>query len=556
MRICEDRGMEPYGQLRDLTARRAVYEQLGTLFARADDKYNSGLFHFRPDRERAGEPDRLTLRIGVDDSILSPIIQRLYWPAGPYDFHVLPSDILGQVYEQFLGKVITLNSQGRASVDDKPEVRKAGGVFYTPTMVVSIIVAEAVGKGLSALTPLSFEGKQPQCFRICDPACGSGSFLLAAYQFLLDWYLNWYVTHNPPRWARGRQQRIWEASPGHWRLTTSGRKRILLQHVFGVDIDVQAVEITKLSLLLKVLEGEPDDTLAQLKIFQERALPDLDRNIKCGNSLVGGTFHANQGRLLSSDAEEHVNAFEWSDEFPEVMISGGFQVLIGNPPWLMAGYYIPETVPYLQEHFQTASGKFDLYYAFIELALRLVSPAGRVGMIGPNKFSHPGGGGRLRELLTRTTRLYEVIDFGDAKLFHQATNYSCIVFLSGQPSTGITYRTTDRHLTFHDAVEVSWPQLSSSTWTFTSGDAREVLARLEAVGVPLKSIRKRFGTGVQTGADRILTLDADSTQALGLEQGLLRPILRGRDVRRFAVDRMGAKSLIFPYEATHGEFRL
>ena len=164
---------------------------------------------------------------------------------------MLPADILGQVYEQFLGKVIRLTSAHRAVIEDKPEVKKAGGVFYTPNYIVEYIVKNTVGKQLEGKKP----GAPGTALRILDPACG-WDFLLGAFQYLLDWYRDGYFKSGPEKHARGRNPVLYQAAGDEWKLTTSERKRILLDHLFGVDIDPQAVEVTKLSLLLKVLEGE------------------------------------------------------------------------------------------------------------------------------------------------------------------------------------------------------------------------------------------------------------------------------------------------------------
>ena len=292
LRICEDRGIETYGQLMALKNGTNIYERLITIYHAADDKYNSGLFHFRTEKDRPAFPDTLTLNLAIDDKALKDIFTSLYYPDSPYEFSVLPADILGQVYEQFLGKVIHLTAGHRAKVEDKPEVKKAGGVYYTPTYIVDYIVKNTVGKLLfssnadgdstpaksrKAVTP-----KQAAEIRILDPACGSGSFLLGAYQYLLDWHLAWYVDNDPGKWTKGKSPVLCQGPGGDWRLTTSERKRILLNNIYGVDIDPQAVEVTKLSLLLKVLEGENDQTLSnQLRLFRERALPDLGNNIKC-----------------------------------------------------------------------------------------------------------------------------------------------------------------------------------------------------------------------------------------------------------------------------------
>ncbi|HRT36180.1 MAG TPA: N-6 DNA methylase, partial [Smithellaceae bacterium] len=175
LRICEDRGIEPYGQLMALQNGANVYKRLTEIYYNADDKYNSGLFHFKQEKDRFEPPDDLTLSLSIDDKILKDIFKSLYYPESPYEFSVLPADILGQVYEQFLGKVIHLTPGHRAKVEEKPEVRKAGGVYYTPTYIVDYIVKNTVGKLLEGKTP-----KTAEKLRILDPACGSGSFLIGA----------------------------------------------------------------------------------------------------------------------------------------------------------------------------------------------------------------------------------------------------------------------------------------------------------------------------------------------------------------------------------------
>ena len=281
------------------------------LFFEADQRYNSGLFHFAAEKGRASYPDELTPGLAIDDRVLKDILRRLYYPESPYEFSVLPADILGQVYEQFLGKVIRLTAGHRAVVEDKPEVKKAGGVYYTPTYIVEYIVEHTVGRLLEGKTP-----GQVSELRVLDPACGSGSFLIGAYQYLLDWHRDWYVAHPTKR----PRPEIYQECGGEWRLTTAEKKRILLNNIYGVDIDAQAVETTKLSLLLKVLEGETSDSLdTQLSFLHERALPDLDANIKCGNSLIGPDFYDDQQLGLGGlDDEERyrINVFDWEAEFP------------------------------------------------------------------------------------------------------------------------------------------------------------------------------------------------------------------------------------------------
>ncbi|MCD6328282.1 N-6 DNA methylase [bacterium] len=379
LRMCEDRGVEKYGRLQALLNGENVYGLLGELFNQADDKYNSGLFHFKSERGREG-CDAWTLELAIDDKVLKGIIKRLYYPECPFEFSVLPADILGHIYEQFLGKVIRLTKGHQAKVEEKPEVRKAGGVYYTPTYIVDYIVENTVGKLCKKSTP-----KKVAKLRILDPACGSGSFLLGAYQFLLDWHLKWYLDHDPEKHARGKKPAVYQ-SRGGWTLTTSIRKEILLNNIYGVDIDAQAVEVTKLSLLLKVLEGQTAEGIRQqLALFRERALPDLASNIKCGNSLIGPDFYdGKQTSLFGEDDLYRINAFDWNNEFPEIMERGGFDAVIGNPPYGSSLSAIERD--YFRTRFEKTARSSDSYELFLGKAMMLLGSGGRLSMIIPSSW--------------------------------------------------------------------------------------------------------------------------------------------------------------------------
>lgn len=420
LRICEDRGIEDYERLKRAAESKAVYPELVKLFQQADDRYNSGLFHFRSEKGRHEDHDTLTPRLVIDDKLLKSIITGLYYPASPYEFSVLSADILGQVYEQFLGKVITLSVGHRAQVEDKPEVKKAGGVFYTPTYIVDYIVRQTVGPLVEGRTP-----KQIEKLTVLDPACGSGSFLIGAYQFLLDWYHHHYTSHEPGTHAKGKNPKIVAASGGSWALTTTERKRILLAHIYGVDIDSQAVEVTKLSLLLKVLEGETAQTV-QRELIHERVLPDLSDNIKCGNSLIGSDFYAQPG-LPEMDAEAHLrlNVFDWDGQegFPEIMKRGGFDAVIGNPPYL--NVTDPVNLLYYRENYEVCEGRIDLFETFIEKASALTLASGKFSFIVPapmltNQFSR-----KTRQMILTETTLQKMVTFG-YPVFADPTVHTCI----------------------------------------------------------------------------------------------------------------------------------
>ena len=275
LRICEDRGIEPDGQLQSAVKSTDIYTHLLNHFKLAELKYNSGIFNF-------GE-DGVTPRLRIDDKVLKTIIESLYYPISPYEFSVLGVEILGNVYEQFLGKVIRLTAGHQAKVETKPEVKKAGGVYYTPQYIVDYIVGKTVGKLVAGKTP----GEIAE-IKILDPACGSGSFLIGAYTYLLKYHLGWYIENKPKK----HKKAVFQVRENEWYLTTAEKKRILLSNIFGVDIDSQAVEVTKLSLQLKVLENENRESVdQQVKLGLEGVLPNLGGNIKCGNSLIGPDFY-------------------------------------------------------------------------------------------------------------------------------------------------------------------------------------------------------------------------------------------------------------------------
>jgi type I restriction-modification system DNA methylase subunit len=516
LRIAEDRGIEDYGQLQALLNGAKVYARMAERFRAADDRYNSGLFHFTPEKGRQEPPDEFTLALKIDDDTLKEIIRNLYYPDSPYEFSVLPADILGQVYEQFLGKVIRLTTGHQAKVEEKPEVKKAGGVYYTPTYIVDYIVKQTVGRLLEGKTP-----KQVATLKVLDPACGSGSFLIGAYQFLLDWHRKWYESNSP----QDNPKHVYTGRNGEWILTTAERKRILLSNIYGVDIDSQAVEVTKLSLLLKVLEGENRETLErQRKLFHERALPDLGSNIKCGNSLIGHDFYdANRLDLFPEEERLRLNTFEWKDEFADIVTSGGFDVVIGNPPYIFTREQIPEAERrFFATHFTLGWEKHNTYMLFMELLLRLVKPTGLGGFIVPNSWLTIESGRLLREALIE--RLHVVADL-NYPAFDQVSMEPCVFVISGRNlrSDVEVLRVSSKeefHATSASKMKRSvWKQTGSRIVVSTSVGLLNVLEKMHK-----NSIRLESDFDVRTGLQ-------------AYERGKGHPPQSARDVRDHVFDR-------------------
>ena len=416
LRMCEDRGIELYAQLLALSTGRESYQRLCKLFRQADAKYNSGLFHFRHEKGRAEGPDELTLNLVVDDTPLQWILHSLYYPQSPYEFSVLPAEILGNVYEQFLAKVIRITPGHRAVIEEKPEVKKAGGVYYTPSYIVDYIVKNTIGKLCEGKDP-----KQISKLKILDPACGSGSFLLGAYTHLLNHHRDWYVENNPKKHTK----QIYRGKGAQWFLTIAEKKRILLSNIFGVDIDSQAVEVTKLSLLLKVLEGETQETLP----FRERALPDLGNNIKCGNSLIGPDFYDNiDPDSVTDELRRKINAFDYKAEFPQIF-SGknpGFNAVIGNPPW-GAEFAEQELIYHKNSNKEIIVRMIDSFMYFVYQSSKKLRFDGYLGMILPDVVLYQSDNLKLREYLLRHFRIHILLNMGE--VFHKVTRPASILIV-------------------------------------------------------------------------------------------------------------------------------
>ncbi|MBI5189756.1 MAG: N-6 DNA methylase [Nitrospirae bacterium] len=526
LRIAEDRGVEPFGSLQSHMNGAGVYRRLLALYDRADLKYNSGLFDFKA--------DRLSHGLDITDKVLKDIIGSLYYPRSPYEFSVIGAEILGNVYEQFLGKVIRLTAGHRAKVEEKPEVKKAGGVYYTPGFVVDYIVKNTVGRWLDGRKP-----KDAAALRVLDPACGSGSFLLRAYQFLLDWHRDWYVADGPDKHAKGKTPALFLAHGGEWRLTTSEKKRILTNSIFGVDIDRQAVEVTKLSLLLKVLEGENEETLKNLNLFGERALPSLEANVKCGNSLIGPDFYAGRSMDLFGDEDvRRVNAFDWGAEFAGVMKAGGFDCVIGNPPYVRPHNIEPVVKDYFWQHYSTFVGKSDIYCCFVERAVGLLKEKGLFGFIISNGWLRLDSFMELRRLLLNRTSVDKIIDFTD-NVFERANVRTAILsFRKGLISGNKVKVATCASST--DLNSIVFNEIEQSVFTNTYKNIFDL--SIDQMYEPIKEKMKKRGVrldekfglsfGLKTGDDSIFLTYSPTTPEH-------KPLLRGEDVHRYASEFKG-----------------
>jgi type I restriction-modification system DNA methylase subunit len=386
LRIAEDRHLEQYGQLREAIKSGDYYANILNVFKTADQKYNSSLFDFKK--------DSVSEKASIDNKTIKSIIAELYPPSCPYEFSVMAVEILGSAYERFLGKQILLSKNGRAVIEEKPEIRKAGGVYYTPQYVVDYIVKNTVGKLIEDMNP-----DNVSAVKIVDPACGSGSFLLGAYQYLLDWHKDFYNLNK-------KQNRGKKGSPltPTGELTTAAKKHILTNNIYGVDLDANAVEVTKLSLLLKCLEGETKESIeAQTRLFHDRILPDLDNNIKSGNSLIDLDYYDND---MDFGDERKVKPFSWHKAFPETFKQGGFDCVIGNPPY--GADYGNKIKHYLASKYELSITIADTYLMFLRRAFHLAKEEGLISYIIPSTWLYMSQFNTVRKDILKEKVIYEI----------------------------------------------------------------------------------------------------------------------------------------------------
>ncbi|KLI47207.1 methyltransferase [Brachyspira hyodysenteriae] len=420
LRAAEDRGIEEYGDLKKTCENKgeSFYGNLLKIFEKADGRYNSGLFDF--------SKDSISSSIEIDNKVIKEIINELYYPLSPYEFSVISVEIIGNAYEQFLGKTITIGKNHSAKIELKPEVRKAGGVYYTPEYIVDYIVANTVGEAI--------KGKKPEeiaNIKILDPACGSGSFLLGAYKYLLNYHIEYYNKIKDRAKFKGSKEDVIKENGD---LTIWIKKQILRNNIFGVDIDSNAVEVTKLSLLMKCLEGEsPASIQNNQDLFNERALPSLEDNIKSGNSLINSNFNSEGERLFASDEDTQykIKCFSWEKEFSSVIKKGGFDIIIGNPPYVKE-YTDRESFENvkkgnLSKYYQ---GKMDLWYFFVCFGLDILKENGKLGFIAPNNWITNAGASILRNKVLTDSKILKYIDFGDFRVFLEAGIQTMVFILN------------------------------------------------------------------------------------------------------------------------------
>ncbi len=356
--------------------RTNISDKVVEIFTYYRKKYDSDVFGL-PDEKAEVE------KLNIEDKFTLELLKAISNPVDSeraYNFAAMDVDVLGSIYENYLAYI----QRGIKLVGGK-EKRKGQGIYYTPRYIVNFITKNTVekilnNKGLSKVKEV----------KILDPACGSGSFLVSAIENLDQYYRVHYKN-----WAE---------------LSRDEKLKLIKNNIFGVDLDERAVSIAKLNIYLQVLtqRGQADIRA------HHTLLPELKENVKLGNSLI---------------VEEKIagEAFDWRKEFKDTMGGGGFDVIIGNPPYVRVDSLKEEEKSYWKEKFETATGKYDIYYLFVELSLELLKEEGLFGFIIPNKFCAASSAKVLRDKLINNTKSLSIVSVSSMGVFRDAANYPVIL---------------------------------------------------------------------------------------------------------------------------------
>ena len=487
---------------------------------------------------------------------------------------------LGRIFEQSITELEILEAEedGRKSIN-KESKRKRDGVYYTPEWVVERIVDETVGRRLTDLKaqcgwPSDKQDKLPtkeaidayeaglRDIRIVDPACGSGAFLITTLAYLLN---EWKVLRDL------RRQIGQTMASEDW--TDDAISDILRRNLYGVDINPSSVEITKLALWLHTARSD-------------RSLSSLDEHIRDGNSLIGPEFYSGLAPY-NDDERERINAFDWQAAFPDVFARGGFDCVVGNPPYVKLQNFRKvhaDMAAFLSRgraqggaYASTQTGNFDLYLPFVEKGIQLLNDNGRLGYIAPSVWQMNEYGAGLRRFVERGRHLWGWIDFGSHQVFDEATVYTALMFFSRQPNTHVAVVRAPKGVVAEspweaEDIRLPYARLSfGDRWLLVTGKERDLIDKLGKTGRRLDdpAVSRNIFVGIQTSADDIYHLKrlgpnryeekppkgAKRGRVVEIEDEIMKPLVSGEEANRYLTPETST-FLLFPYRVAEGRATL
>lgn len=497
----------------------------------------------------------------VDDLELEDPWTQFFTEIGGYDFKdEVNVDVLGHLFEQSVSDLEALRADpdngGAAVTPARTGRRRREGIYYTPAHITRYIVEHTVGTCLNqrfaalaaqfGIDPAAEPTKanlanwikfQQARFdtlrglRICDPACGSGAFLIQAYDYLENIYdevITALCAHEGTA-DEALRQRVSET--------------ILRENLFGVDLSAEAVEITQLALWIRTAQ-------------QGKTLADLSHNILCGNSIV-------------DDPSLDPRAFDWATRFPQVFAGGKFDCVISNPPYVKLQNFRqrePRIAAHLVQRYRAAqTGNFDMYLPFIERGLDLLRPDGRMGFIAPNVWLFNEYGAGLRQLVAERRALARFVDFKSHQVFDDATTYTALQFFTATPQERIEVADASSgdlmNLRFYD---VAYSDRGAGAWALLPDREQDILDTMRQHGIALAEATEQIFQGLITSADVVYHLiklgrgryySRALEREVEIEDEVMKPLISGEDAVPFTTPPTD-KYVLFPYLVTKDECRL
>jgi type I restriction-modification system DNA methylase subunit len=541
IRMCEDRGIEGEEVLRNTAQKRSVVE-LRSLFKRLDNRYNTGLFDT--------SKDRLQDTYELDSNIFFAIVDEVYAPNSPYSFSVLDADFLGQVYELFLGQQLVFKSNGSVGLEFKPAYEHRE-IVTTPQPLVDEVVRRVFQSKLSQLkTDKALTINVIKQLRVFDVAVGSSRFLLQAFDELVDTAIE--ILRN-----QDDQSLIYRITDNNYKLAFSVKKELLKNCLFGCDIDYNAVEIARFSLIVRLLEDETGETLPPgLKI-----LPDLDKNILHGNTVVDTDFSFNIGCVF-----EKTQPMNWSSSgLPEQ-----FDVVVGNPPYVKTEEMLGENLnemAYYKNRYKTPYKQFDKYFVFVELALSKMASGSWLGMVISNKWITIESGKKIRALFAEHHVVSQIVDFGNEKLFEDKLAYVCLLILTKDGTSNFNYRHINSYQEFLQQPQdkgfilpsALLKSMGGSAWILPSNNEEAiVLEKLALNSIPLSQLID-VKNGIQTSANDVFLIDTfqvcgnfvdfiKNEKVWSIEKSITRPYINNSARVISYLPAIADAIIIFPYQ--------
>lgn len=383
---------------------RTLMKSLKEVFRDFDYVYNSALFK-----------QHICEDLIISNKVLEDNIKLLY----KYNFDLIDADILGAIYEDYLGHILR-EKRRVPTMEESYGIRKEAGIYYTPISIVDYIIQ-------NTLVPEIIKEKDPlnlKKIKVLDPSCGSGSFLIKSF----DYFMNAYSSHNREiieKYNKTRNGAVYA------QLITDPSIKIVKENLFGVDLDSQAVEIASVNVLLKALTGR-----VKLPLI-------MRENIKQGNSLI-------------KNKEYSIVAINWEGEFKEIMDNGGFDVIVGNPPW---GADISEYKDYIEANFSLAKGQYDSYELFIELSKTILKKGGIWGFVIPDSIFNPEHI-HVRKYLAEKTKILKIVKLGEGFFKDVFRSTAIIIFKNELPSKDheidiLILRKSDRKKVMKNMITIS-----------------------------------------------------------------------------------------------------